>query len=67
MLRGRGPRSRERRGLQAIPEFSRVVPVSQIIGLGTVKQDGQERMLILVDIEQLMTGADMAPVDAPLQ
>jgi len=53
--------------LQAIPEFSRVVPASHIIGLGTVKQDGQERMLILVDIEQLMTGVDMALVDAPLQ
>jgi len=53
--------------IRAAPEFSSVVPASHIIGLGTVKQDGQERMLILVDIEQLMTGADMAPVDAPLQ
>jgi purine-binding chemotaxis protein CheW len=53
--------------IRAAPEFSSVVPASHIVGLGTVKQDDKERMLILVDIEQLMTGADMAPVDAPLQ
>jgi purine-binding chemotaxis protein CheW len=53
--------------IRKAPEFSGVVPAGHIIGLGTVKQDDQERMLILIDIEQLMTGADMALVDTPLQ
>jgi purine-binding chemotaxis protein CheW len=53
--------------IREAPDFSNVVPANHIIGLGTVKQDGRKRMLILVDIEQLMTGADTALVNAPLQ
>jgi purine-binding chemotaxis protein CheW len=51
--------------IKAAPGFSDAVPASHIIGLGTVRQGEQDRMLILVDIEQLMTGADMALVEAP--
>ena len=50
--------------IREAPAFSSVVQADHIIGLGTVKQDDRERMLILVDIEQLLTGADMALVDA---
>jgi purine-binding chemotaxis protein CheW len=53
--------------IKARPEFSSAVAADHIIGLGTVKQGDRERMLILVDIEQLMTGADMGLVEAPLQ
>jgi len=49
------------------PEFSSAVAADHIIGLGTVRQGDRDRMLILVDIEQLMTGADMGLVEAPLQ
>ena len=40
-------------------EFATTLNTQYILGLGTV----DERMLILVDIEHLMTGADMALVD----
>lgn len=42
------------------PEFGAALDTQYIIGLGTV----EERMLILVDIEKLMTGRDMDLVDA---
>ena len=45
------------------PEMSSMVDSSYILGLGTVG----ERMLILVDIERLMTGAEMGLVDATVQ
>ena len=41
------------------PNFSSTFDVHYITGLGTVDQ----RMLILVDIEKLMSGSDMALVD----
>ena len=41
------------------PEFSTTLNTQYILGLGTV----DEPMLILVDIEHLMTGADMELVD----
>jgi len=41
------------------PDFSSTFDTDYIMGLGTVEQ----RMLILVDIEKLMTGEDMALVD----
>jgi purine-binding chemotaxis protein CheW len=45
------------------PEFSSVIDSSYITGLGTLKQgegnNQEERMLILMDIEQLMSSPDM--------
>jgi purine-binding chemotaxis protein CheW len=53
------------------PEFNSMLDASYIMGIGNVKTVGQgedggadERMLILVDIEKLMSGADMALVEA---
>ncbi|HXC39508.1 MAG TPA: chemotaxis protein CheW [Burkholderiales bacterium] len=46
--------------IRPAPEFGGVLDMQHITGLGTVDQ----RMLILVDIEKLMTSADMALVDA---
>ena len=51
------------------PEFSGALDVSYVLGLGSVKmtdKDGNEldRMLILVDIEKLMTSAEMALIDS---
>jgi purine-binding chemotaxis protein CheW len=45
--------------IKPAPEFSTTLNTKFILGLGTV----DERMLILVDIEHLMTGADMALMD----
>jgi purine-binding chemotaxis protein CheW len=42
------------------PEFAAMLNTSYIMGLGTLDQ----RMLILMDIEKLMSGADMALVDS---
>jgi len=45
--------------IRPAPDFSSTMDVAYITGLGTVDQ----RMLILVDIEKLMSGSDMALVD----
>lgn len=45
--------------IRPAPEFSAALDTRYITGLGTL----DERMLILVDIETLMTSADMALVD----
>jgi purine-binding chemotaxis protein CheW len=45
-------------------EFCGAVDAGFITGMGTVKQGDQERMLILMDIEQLMAGTDMGLSDA---
>jgi purine-binding chemotaxis protein CheW len=45
--------------IRAAPEFAGELESDYITGLGTVA----ERMLILVDIEKLMTSRDMALVD----
>jgi len=45
--------------IKPAPEFATTLNTQHILGLGTV----DERMLILVDIEHLMTGADMALMD----
>ena len=45
--------------IKPAPEFATTLNTQYILGLGTV----DERMLILVDIEHLMTGADMALMD----
>jgi purine-binding chemotaxis protein CheW len=48
--------------IRPAPDFSAAFDTQYITGLGTV----DNRMLILVEIEKLMTSADMALVDAPL-
>jgi purine-binding chemotaxis protein CheW len=53
--------------IRPAPEFNSMLDASYITGLGSVKSgggDGPDRMLILVDIEKLMTSADMALVEA---
>jgi len=45
--------------IRPAPDFSSSMDVAYITGLGTV----DARMLILVDIEKLMSGSDMALVD----
>jgi purine-binding chemotaxis protein CheW len=47
--------------IRPAPEFGAGLNTQYIIGLGTIG----ERMLILMDIEQLMTSKDMALVDVP--
>jgi purine-binding chemotaxis protein CheW len=52
--------------IKPAPEFSSLLDAGYITGLGTIKsgdENGESRMLILVDIERLMGGADMALVD----
>ncbi len=46
--------------IRPAPDFSSSFDIRYITGLGTV----DERMLILVDIERLMSGSDMALMDA---
>jgi purine-binding chemotaxis protein CheW len=46
--------------LRPAPEFGSVLDTRYILGLGTV----EERMIIVVDIEKLMTGQEMALMDA---
>jgi purine-binding chemotaxis protein CheW len=45
--------------LRPAPEFGSVLDTRYILGLGTV----EERMIIVVDIEKLMTGQEMALMD----
>ena len=49
--------------IRPAPEFGSAVNARYITGLGAL----DERMLILVDIEKLMTAADMALMDAGSQ
>jgi purine-binding chemotaxis protein CheW len=49
--------------VKAAPEFATTLNTEYITGLGTV----DERMLILVDIERLMSSADMALMDQTIQ
>ena len=48
--------------IKPAPEFNAAVDADFITGLGTVKTGSTERMLILLDIEQLMGSADMGLV-----
>ena len=52
--------------IKPAPAFNAAVDAGFIAGIGTVKQSEQERMLILVDIEELMSGADMGLVHLPV-
>jgi len=49
--------------IKPAPEFNAAVDADFITGLGTVKTGSTERMLILLDIEQLMGSADMGLID----
>ncbi|MCC6535373.1 MAG: chemotaxis protein CheW [Burkholderiales bacterium] len=49
--------------IRPAPQFGSAVDTRYVTGIGALA----ERMLILVDIEQLMSGADMGLVDATLQ
>jgi purine-binding chemotaxis protein CheW len=46
------------------PQFNALLDAGYITGIGNVKQGEQDRMLILVDIERLMSSADMGLVDS---
>jgi purine-binding chemotaxis protein CheW len=45
------------------PEFNGSIDATYITGLGTVKSGDTERMLILMDIEQMMSSAEMGLMD----
>ena len=49
--------------LKPVPEFSSTIGNDYLLAIGAV----QERMLILLDIEKLMTGAEMGLVSQTLQ
>jgi purine-binding chemotaxis protein CheW len=49
--------------IKAAPEFNGSIDATYITGLGTVKSGDDERMLILMDIEQLMSSAEMGLTD----
>jgi len=49
--------------IRPAPEFNSMFDASYITGLGTVKSGDSERMLILADIERLMTSTDMGLVE----
>ncbi len=53
--------------IKPAPAFNAMLDASYITGLGSVKNGDVERMLILADIEQLMSGVDMGLVDAAVQ
>ena len=50
--------------IKAAPDFNGAIDASYITGLGTVKHGDDERMLILMDIEQMMMSPDMGLMDA---
>jgi purine-binding chemotaxis protein CheW len=48
--------------IKSAPEFNGVLSTEHITGLGTIKNGDEERMLILMDIEKLMSSSDMGLV-----
>jgi purine-binding chemotaxis protein CheW len=52
--------------IKPAPEFNGAIDAAYITGLGTIKNGDAERMLILMDIEQMMTAADMGLMDEPI-
>ncbi len=55
--------------IKPAPEFNSLLDASYITGLGTVESGGgeQERLLILVDIERLMSSPDMGLLETHAQ
>jgi len=49
--------------IRPAPQFNTVVDATYITGVGTVTEGDAERMLILVDIERLMSSTDMGLFD----
>lgn len=49
------------------PKFNTLVDSSHVVGIGSIQQGEQERMLILLDIESLMSSTGMGLVNARLQ
>ena len=45
--------------IRPAPEFGGAIDASQLMGLATVRSGDRERMLILVDIERVLAGADV--------
>ena len=53
--------------IRPVPEFDGYVDSGSVTGIGTVHQNGQERMLILLDVERLMASAGTAARAPTLQ
>ncbi|MES2956858.1 MAG: chemotaxis protein CheW [Pseudomonadota bacterium] len=53
--------------IRPAPAFNTAIDASHILGLGSLKNGDQERLLILTDIERLMGGAAMGLVDPARQ
>jgi purine-binding chemotaxis protein CheW len=51
--------------IRPAPAFSSTINAGYIVGIGALTQGEHERLLILVDIEKLMTSVDMALVPSP--
>jgi purine-binding chemotaxis protein CheW len=49
--------------IKPAPEMASSVDACHITGIGSLKTDDRERMLILMDIESLMAGADMGLIN----
>jgi purine-binding chemotaxis protein CheW len=49
--------------IKPAPEFNGAIDSSYITGLGTIQSGETSRMLILMDIEQMMTAPDMGLMD----
>lgn len=45
--------------IKPAPEFNSAVSAQHVIGIASLEQGTEQRMLILMDIEKLMTGAEM--------
>ncbi|HEV8690524.1 MAG TPA: chemotaxis protein CheW [Ideonella sp.] len=52
--------------IKPAPEFNGAIDAGYITGLGTIKHGDVERMLILMDIEQMMSAPDMGLMDAEM-
>jgi purine-binding chemotaxis protein CheW len=50
--------------IKPAPEFNGAVDATHITGLGTVKSGDAERMLILLDIQQMLGSAEMGLMDS---
>jgi purine-binding chemotaxis protein CheW len=53
--------------IKPAPEFNGAMRTEYIIGIGSIQSGEQERMLILMDIEKLMSSADMGLVAQTVQ
>jgi purine-binding chemotaxis protein CheW len=52
--------------IKPAPELSAAVDPGHVLGIGCVKNDDAERMLILTDIEALMSSPDMGLIETAL-